>query len=420
MHNGTNADQVSSARRPVQNFLEMGFSVGDRVAFRDFPDENIVLADGRSFLWDGRQVSLTHIRQKLGERSGTGFHYGPMTIAGRPAGDAYDATYGALEARPKAARARSSAGKLTFKDIVASPSELMGVKAVWGTSIAPVMCFGSRSVTNPHQLAADVAKKVDHAPLLLTIGGGKQVPRELAGRALEVVRVSRAYGETKTLVEDPDHYRRLEQWPSSIVLMEVYTLLDAPDLVRDLGLPDRRALSLAFDTVKTNVDDIEVLWSALKDWPVERNEELALPHGFKNPSKPTLVGQIRPTYGKAEGLKRYREARVSERDATLRPLLLELNRQANDGHYVCEGCDFTHDVSGMFDAHHLHPLFHGERVTRVDDLALLCPTCHRAAHRLTADPAIPLSIEELRQERFGKVPSLVKGEEGDGGICETS
>lgn len=401
MDNDTTAAKAATARRPVQNFLEMGFAVGDKVAFRDFPDENIVLADGRSFLWDGHQVSLLHIRQKLGERSGAALHYGPMTIAGRPAGDAYDATYGALEARPAALRLRPPASKLTFKDIVTSPSDLMGVKAVWGMSIAPVMCFGSRSAATPHQLAADVAKKVDNAPLLLAIGGGKQVPRELAGRALEVVRVSRAYGETRTLVEDPEHFKLLEQWPSSIVLMEVYTLLSAPDLVLDLDLPDRRALSLAFDTVKTNTDDLEALWSALKDWPIERNDLIAPPLGFKNPTKPTLVGKIRPTYSKAEGLKRYREARVSERDSTLRPALLELNRQANDGRYMCEACDFTHDVAGMFDAHHLHPLFHGERITRVDDLALLCPTCHRAAHRLTADPSIPLNISQLKRERIG-------------------
>src|SRR5690606_24006799 len=140
-----------------------------------------------------------------------------LTIAGRPADEAYDETYGALEPKTSTARVRPSEAGLTFEDIVPSHNDLMGVKAVWGHSIAPVMCFGSRSASNPHQLAADVAKKVDTAPLLLAIGGGAKVPKPLAGRALEVVRVSRAYGATEALVDDPEHRKLLEQWPSSIV-----------------------------------------------------------------------------------------------------------------------------------------------------------------------------------------------------------
>lgn len=287
-----------------------------------------------------------------------------------------------------------------------SVSSLRGVKAVWSHSIAPVMCFGSRSASNPHTLASDVAKKVDTAPLLLAIGGGANVPKALAGRVLEVVRVSRAYGATEALVADPEHRKLLEQWPSSIVLLEVYTLVGAPDLVKDLGLPDRKVLSLAFDTVKSDPEDLENLWSALKDWPVVRNHQMVPPADFKNPAKINLVGTYYPRYDKVEGRKVWQASFESERDKSLRPVLLEMNRQANDGRYVCEGCDFTHDSAGMFDAHHLHPLFHEERRTRVDDLALLCPTCHRAAHRLSGDPAIPLSISQLRQERLGKTVPL--------------
>lgn len=401
MDNNTAADEATTARRPVQNFIEMGFSTGDKVVFRDFPDENITLADGRSFLWEGHQVSLNYIRKKLGARLGTSRYYGPLTIADRPVAGAYDETYGALEAKAPAVRASPSATGLTFKDVVPSPSELMGVKAVWGLSIAPVMCFGSRSASNPHQIAADVAKKADTAPLLLTIGGGAKVPKALAGRALEVVRVSRAYGTTNALVADPEHRKRLEQWPSSIVLLEVYTLIGSPDLIKDLGLPDRKVLTLAFDTVKTDPADLQALWSALKDWPVARNRQMLPPLDFKNPASLNLVGTLYPRYSKEEGREVWKASLERERDKTLRPILLKLNQQANGGRYVCEGCDFTHDRAAMFDAHHLHPLFHGERRTRVDDLALLCPTCHRAAHRLAADPCIPLNIDQLRHERLG-------------------
>ena len=39
----------------------------------------------------------------------------------------------------------------------------------------------------------------------------------------------------------------------------------------------------------------------------------------------------------------------------------------------------------MFDAHHLQPLAVGIRESRVDDLVVLCPTCHRWAHAKAED-----------------------------------
>ena len=53
---------------------------------------------------------------------------------------------------------------------------------------------------------------------------------------------------------------------------------------------------------------------------------------------------------------------------------------------LCEACGV--DVAGRYDlaagavveCHHLLPLAGGERTTRLEDLALVCPTCHRALH----------------------------------------
>lgn len=39
-------------------------------------------------------------------------------------------------------------------------------------------------------------------------------------------------------------------------------------------------------------------------------------------------------------------------------------------------------VRSLFDVHHKHPLSLGTRMTRMEDFALLCPTCHRFEHRL--------------------------------------
>jgi Rad3-related DNA helicase len=60
----------------------------------------------------------------------------------------------------------------------------------------------------------------------------------------------------------------------------------------------------------------------------------------------------------------------------------------------CMVCDFTPRVDSQLDVHHLFPLADGgERVTKIDDVAVLCANCHRLAHSTSP----PLSIEQLRE-----------------------
>ena len=62
--------------------------------------------------------------------------------------------------------------------------------------------------------------------------------------------------------------------------------------------------------------------------------------------------------------------------------------------FTCRSCGFSLRVIGrsIIECHHLVPLANGgERVTSVDDLICLCPTCHRVAH--TSNP--PLPLEEI-------------------------
>jgi len=67
---------------------------------------------------------------------------------------------------------------------------------------------------------------------------------------------------------------------------------------------------------------------------------------------------------------------------------------------TCRACGFSLRVNGrsIIECHHLVSLAsEGERVTSVDDLICLCPTCHRIAH--TSNP--PLALE--------KITDLIKG-----------
>jgi hypothetical protein len=97
----------------------------------------------------------------------------------------------------------------------------------------------------------------------------------------------------------------------------------------------------------------------------------------------------------AEGEATWRTQKVVERDSRLARNLLKKNAEANDGLYACEACDFRHSDRAMFDAHHPHPLLSGPRMTKASDLTVLCPVCHRRAHRST-NRLIPFSLNELQ------------------------
>ncbi len=100
--------------------------------------------------------------------------------------------------------------------------------------------------------------------------------------------------------------------------------------------------------------------------------------------------------------------RELERSPKLAKLVKTLNRDANGGACVCEGCGF-HDVdTGLFDAHHRRPLHVGVQVTTPGIMSLLCPTCHRVLHRLATKPHLPMEIADLRTWHAGRASAAVK------------
>jgi predicted HNH restriction endonuclease len=102
-----------------------------------------------------------------------------------------------------------------------------------------------------------------------------------------------------------------------------------------------------------------------------------------------------------EGKKIWKEQQLLERNKGLTRAVKTANREANGGWLVCEACALSNERGGLFDAHHLNPLACGIRQSRIDDFAILCPTCHRWAHLFGPDKLQPLSIAELRHVRAG-------------------
>lgn len=291
-----------------------------------------------------------------------------------------------------------------FQQVVPSPSELMGVKAVFGALNGRAMCFGSRG--DPflkdkahYRSARQTAEKAVSQPPMLAIGGGAECDVGLEGRVLNVVKVSKVFGETTTFYRDPDDMKRLSCWPVATALLDVYQVEGYPHLVNNLGLPDRTILNNAYDGLVQPHEKAQALWEALQD-RVLHLVDLPSLMNFREPDRVTLVGSILPTkINGDEGRRVSKEVQVFERRSALAKEALANNREANSGILACEACGFADDQDGMFDVHHLVPLMLRYRETTLSDLVVLCPLCHRWAHRKGNGQTDPLPLFDLKRAR---------------------
>jgi hypothetical protein len=94
-----------------------------------------------------------------------------------------------------------------------------------------------------------------------------------------------------------------------------------------------------------------------------------------------------------EGYQQDRTTKFRSRNSGL----ISACRQRDDN--TCQACGFRISVGGIFmiDVHHQHPLGLTDKpkVTSLQELVCLCPTCHRIAHTRK----LPLTLEEIRHVR---------------------
>lgn len=97
-----------------------------------------------------------------------------------------------------------------------------------------------------------------------------------------------------------------------------------------------------------------------------------------------------------EGKELFRQHRVRERDSLL---TFEKKLAAKKkGNLKCEVCLFSFQDTfdqDYIECHHKIPIYKGERITRLEDLALVCSNCHRMLHRKIKGDF--LTIEQLRE-----------------------
>ena len=120
-----------------------------------------------------------------------------------------------------------------------------------------------------------------------------------------------------------------------------------------------------------------------------------------------LVVEPAPLVGWEEEAETFAEGRLltalhyrRERDPKLRKAILKKRMAAG---LKCEGCDsdqkrFPEEIRlALFEVHHLQPLSDtGEKVTKIEDVALLCACCHRAIHKMIALQGKWVSLSDLR------------------------
>lgn len=222
----------------------------------------------------------------------------------------------------------------TLHEVVGSLDRLMGVKAVWGRSVEPVMCFGSRgSVTLKDDAHYSAAKIVSEhaltAPYFITIGGGKSVSDKLKGRSIELIRATGVFGDTRAIVRSPEVYEGLKQWPVGVLCSEVWSIDGEPRVIDDLGMPDLLLLQNAYDNVRRYPDRIKDFWTALTNTTVSRRWDVLAPPGFQEPKKLQKCGFKFPIVQISEGTRIYKEICVLERRPEIALAAKNINRERN-------------------------------------------------------------------------------------------
>ena len=205
---------------------------------------------------------------------------------------------------------------------------------------------------------------------------------------------------------------------SSVLNALPHTALDATTFRNPNGVAMKLANFLALDPA---YDGVGLTSSGRRDGEVfdawkDRRADLhrlaeSLRAGVATHSLPRAETEAEPEedLSRPEGAVVLREHRRRERDSSISRARKNEMFTA-EGELRCEACDLTEaaarsrfgaDLADVFEVHHRVPLSSliGSRKTRKTDLAVLCPLCHRAIHRLVPMP----TVEELRSRLAASV-----------------
>ncbi|MCX7364703.1 MAG: HNH endonuclease [Alphaproteobacteria bacterium] len=281
-----------------------------------------------------------------------------------------------------------------LSDVVDFPGRLLGLKAVWGPTLRPVISFGGNEDEIAYKRLRTWATRAQEraAPFVILIGGGSEADANATGRVLEIIELGNTIGRTTLFTTD----EALARWPYSIFLRSVWTVSGWPRVVEELGLPDRSILTGSMDGI-IRPEGIDDLWERLRERDLMPGYLPVVPN-FVDGDKVVVASTFlpKPILSAEEGKIRFKVAREAERDPALAKEAKRLNAERNDGRCTCEACRLSANSMALFDAHHISPIHAGARKTAVSELAVLCPTCHRIAHVRALKMWLPLPVSEIR------------------------
>lgn len=139
----------------------------------------------------------------------------------------------------------------------------------------------------------------------------------------------------------------------------------------------------------TNNETREMIWALFQD---------KIPVSY--PDNNIIIDN---NYSSPEGLKIKKHVSIefAYRNSKIVKLAKQIALRKGNGHILCECCrfDFFHFYGNhgysFIECHHKKSISEGERITSLNDLALVCPNCHRMLHRKNLKNKY-YTIEELK------------------------
>ncbi len=191
------------------------------------------------------------------------------------------------------------------------------------------------------------------------------------------------------------------RWSVAFPIVQRFEIVGAPK-ARDVFTPDmwtrlfqsqNAGLRRLDDEARAQIANLEILELEAPNFWIAVDQEI-LAAELSDVSKDNLTNMSRDLRGALEGETEERKVKLIRRVAKLADDFAKM--RARTGSLHCDDCRFDPSARpdlaqirarSCFDVHHKNPLAEGKRLTTLDDLALLCPTCHRIEHlRLKLSP----------------------------------
>lgn len=169
--------------------------------------------------------------------------------------------------------------------------------------------------------------------------------------------------------------------------------------------PVNQTHSYHIESIKTNFskedlqevkEDLQkVLWNAFKDHLVNDLENIE--SGILKDNVPEYNPEAH------EGTRKDATRKHILRERNSKLVQLKKHEALSKGDLKCECCSFDFHAAygelgfGFIECHHIIPINQGERITKKEDLALVCSNCHRMLHRKDSEINDYRTVKQLKE-----------------------